>query len=309
MSRSNASAPGGKAPALPRHKSQSAEQNAADAALRETGIRVMGGAPWGTHICIFYETKEDLIETAAAYFEAGLRGNEFCVWAISDPITETHAKHALRLAISDFDRHLAAGQIELLQGTEWYLKGDQFDLQRLTGGWNEKLRGALAKGYDGMRVSGNAFWIATNHWKAFCEYEQELDRSLAGQKMIVLCTYSLQASRAVDVLDVARAHQCSTARRNGQWEFLETPDLRQAKEEIKKLNRALDILSKPFVGHDSLTPRERVALAQIVRGASSKEAARTLGISPRTVEFHRANVMQKLGAKNSADLVRRVLGE
>jgi DNA-binding CsgD family transcriptional regulator len=49
--------------------------------------------------------------------------------------------------------------------------------------------------------------------------------------------------------------------------------------------------------------------AQIVRGASNKEAARTLGISPRTVEFHRANVMRKLGAKNIADLVRRVLGE
>jgi DNA-binding CsgD family transcriptional regulator len=52
-----------------------------------------------------------------------------------------------------------------------------------------------------------------------------------------------------------------------------------------------------------------VALAHIVRGASSKEAARTLGISPRTVDFHRANMMQKLGAKNIADLVRRVIGE
>jgi two-component system, LuxR family, response regulator FixJ len=45
------------------------------------------------------------------------------------------------------------------------------------------------------------------------------------------------------------------------------------------------------------------------RGASNKEAARALGISPRTVEFHRANAMQKLGAKNIADLVRRLLGE
>jgi DNA-binding CsgD family transcriptional regulator len=58
-----------------------------------------------------------------------------------------------------------------------------------------------------------------------------------------------------------------------------------------------------------LTPRERVTLAQIVRGASSKETARTLGISPRTVEFHRANIMQKLGARKTVDLVRRVLGE
>jgi Bacterial regulatory proteins, luxR family/MEDS: MEthanogen/methylotroph, DcmR Sensory domain len=141
-------------------------------------------------------------------------------------------------------------------------------------------------------VSGNAFWMETSHWKAFCEYERELDRSLAGQKMIVLFTYSLRASRAVDILDVARAHQCSRARRNGDWEFLETPELRQAKQEIKRLNGALDIMSKPFAGHESLTPRERVTLAQIVRGASSKEAARTLGISPRTIEFHRANVLR-----------------
>ena len=47
----------------------------------------------------------------------------------------------------------------------------------------------------------------------------------------------------------------------------------------------------------------------MVRGATSKEAARTLGISPRTVEFHRANVMHMLGAKNTADLVRKVLSE
>jgi DNA-binding CsgD family transcriptional regulator len=159
-----------------------------------------------------------------------------------------------------------------------------------------------------MRVSGNAFWFESKHWKEFCEYEHELDRSLAGQKMIVLCTYSLQASRAVDMLDVARAHQCTITRRNGDWEFLETPELTQAKREIKKLSGALDIMLKPFPGHELLTPRERATLAQIVRGASSKEAARALAIGPRTVEAHRENIMRKLGAKNTVDVVRRVLG-
>jgi hypothetical protein len=134
------------------------------------------------------------------------------VWAISDPVAETDAIRALRRAVPDLDGYLAAGQIEILQGTEWYLNGDQFDLKRITAGWSEKLHGALAKGYDGMRVSGAAVWIATNHWKAFCEYKQELDRSLAGQKMMVPCTYALRASMAVDILDAARAHQCSTAR-------------------------------------------------------------------------------------------------
>jgi len=299
----------GKVSAPRRDKIGSAEQDAADPALRKTGIPGVGNMPWGTHICVFYETREDLLDIAMSYFEVGFRSNELCVWAISDPITETDAKDALRLRVPNLDRHLEAGQIEILLGSEWYLKGGRSDPKRITSGWSKKLLVALAKGYDGMRVSGNAFWIATNHWKAFCEYERELDQSLAGQEMIVLCTYSLQESRAVDILDVARAHQCTIAMRNGNLEFLETPELKQAKQEIKKLNSALDILSKPFPGHKSLTARERVTLAQIVRGASSKEAARALGVSPRTIDFHRANVMQKLGAKNTADLVRRVLGE
>jgi DNA-binding CsgD family transcriptional regulator len=71
----------------------------------------------------------------------------------------------------------------------------------------------------------------------------------------------------------------------------------------------LDILSTPSVGHETLTSRERVSLAQIIRGASSKEAARTLGISPRTVDFHRANLLKKLGARNTIDLVYKILGE
>jgi two-component system response regulator FixJ len=81
----------------------------------------------------------------------------------------------------------------------------------------------------------------------------------------------------------------------------------EAKQEIRLLSDDMDLLSKPFPGHDLLTPRERVVLAQIVKGATSKEASQTLGISPRTVEFHRTNIMQKLRAKNTADLVRLVL--
>jgi len=67
------------------------------------------------------------------------------------------------------------------------------------------------------------------------------------------------------------------------------------------------ILAAEFPGHDLLTPREREVLAQIARGASNKEAGRHLGISPRTIEVHRARVMEKLGAKNAADLVRIVM--
>lgn len=62
-----------------------------------------------------------------------------------------------------------------------------------------------------------------------------------------------------------------------------------------------------FAGQDLLTPREREVLAQIASGVSNKEAGRCLGISPRTIEVHRARIMDKLGARNAADLVRIVL--
>jgi two-component system response regulator FixJ len=63
-----------------------------------------------------------------------------------------------------------------------------------------------------------------------------------------------------------------------------------------------------FPGSELLTRREHEVLAQIAASATNKEAARALGISQRTVEIHRAHIMQKLGAKNSIDLARKVLG-
>lgn len=58
---------------------------------------------------------------------------------------------------------------------------------------------------------------------------------------------------------------------------------------------------------DLLTRREREVLALIAEGMSNKEAGRQLSISPRTIEVHRARIMEKVGARNAADLVRIVM--
>jgi FixJ family two-component response regulator len=64
-----------------------------------------------------------------------------------------------------------------------------------------------------------------------------------------------------------------------------------------------------FPGCDQLTRRERDVLAQITTAASNREAAINLGISRRTVEIHRRHIMQKLGARNTVDLVRIVINK
>jgi DNA-binding NarL/FixJ family response regulator len=61
--------------------------------------------------------------------------------------------------------------------------------------------------------------------------------------------------------------------------------------------------------HALLTPREREVLDHVTRGCSNKQGAARMQIGPRTFESHRARVMQKLGARNTADLVRMALGE
>ncbi len=55
---------------------------------------------------------------------------------------------------------------------------------------------------------------------------------------------------------------------------------------------------------ERLTLREHEVLEHLVAGRSNKEAAEKLGISPRTIEFHRANIMEKTGAAGLPELVR-----
>lgn len=58
---------------------------------------------------------------------------------------------------------------------------------------------------------------------------------------------------------------------------------------------------------EQLTPREREVFDAVVAGLSNKAAAIRLGISPRTVEIYRANVMSKMQANTLSDLVRMAL--
>jgi FixJ family two-component response regulator len=109
-----------------------------------------------------------------------------------------------------------------------------------------------------------------------------------------------------------------TAIRNGALDFIEKPF--RGSEIVARLdeaiaayvrrqaeNTATNIASLHFPGREPLTRREREVLEQFTAGKSNKEAGRQLGISPRTIEDHRANIMKKLGARNAADLIRIVM--
>jgi hypothetical protein len=208
--------------------------------LRKTGIEAVGDSPWGTHFCHFYETKEDLLDILVPYFKAGLENNEFCMWIVFDPINEEESRNALRRAIPEADQHLAAGDMEIVPYSQWYLIDGVLDLQRVISGWRDKLVRALARGRVGMRVNGNEAWLTETDWRDFSQYEKELNRLIVNQRILVMCTYPLAVSKASEIFDVARTHHFAIVQRHGAWEVVETPALMQAKEVIKRQNEELE---------------------------------------------------------------------
>ncbi|MGQ0681879.1 LuxR C-terminal-related transcriptional regulator [Bradyrhizobium sp.] len=71
--------------------------------------------------------------------------------------------------------------------------------------------------------------------------------------------------------------------------------------------RAAHVMLTPNPEQKPLTRREREVLALISEGCSNKQGALRMSISPRTFESHRAEAMRKLGARNTAGLVRKAL--
>jgi len=187
---------------------------------------------WGTHLCHFYESTQDLLAAAVPYFQAGLETNEFCLWTIPESV-RAEAMDALGRAVPDVDRYLAERQLEIIPIRDWYLAGGTFDGARVSSAWFQKLDEALARGYEGMRVSGHGDWVEERQWRDFSRYEAAINEAIRDRRMIALCSYSLGSLGAAAMLDVVRAHQRALARRPGTWEIVGAPELQRAEEEAR----------------------------------------------------------------------------
>jgi len=210
--------------------------------LRETGIDVVDGIPWGTHFCLFYQTKKDLLDILMPYFKAGLENNEFCMWVTSEPLRKEEAKEAMRGAVPHFDQYLEKGQIEVVPHNEWYLKDGVFNQERVMNGWVDKLEAALTQGYDGMRLTGNTFWLGKTDWRDFVKYEKMIDDTIGSYKMIAFCTYSLQKCGVTEVIEVTENHNFALIRRQDKWVALQNAErarteaaLRESEEKLRNI--------------------------------------------------------------------------
>ncbi len=153
---------------------------------RASGLKPLDEIPWGSHICAFYATTEDLLELVVPYIAEGLKANERCVWVTSPPLTPSAAADSLAAIVPDVGRFIDRGQLAIIPHDQWYLEDGVFDADRVLSDWGDTHDEALDQGYDGLRVTGNTAWLESPTWDAFAEYERTIDGAVIDRRMLVL---------------------------------------------------------------------------------------------------------------------------
>jgi PAS domain S-box-containing protein len=198
---------------------------------RSSGIDILGDIPWGTHFCQFYQTKEDLMDVLVPYFKTGLENNELCIWIIPRSLNAKEAKEVLRKAIPCFDTYLEKGQFEFVPYADWYLNEDAFNSHKVDV-MVKKISHALDSGYDGLRLSGDVFWLEEADRDGFINYKKEVDNAIGNCQIITLFTYSLDKCDVTEIVDVVSNHQFSLIKKKGKWERIENSGWKRSEETV-----------------------------------------------------------------------------
>jgi signal transduction histidine kinase len=205
-----------------------------------SGIGSVGALSWGSHFCHFYRSRDDLSDALVPYFKAGLEQNEACLWITSDPFGARDAADLLGSAVPDLPARMAAGQIQILDYPQWYLRTGRTDADAVLSDWAAAAERALGAGYQGLRLTGNTSWLEHESWNDFAEYERRVNESFRSHRIIALCSYCLDRCTPDEVIDVVRNHEFALIRREGTWEQIEAASLRLAKHELHELTLDLE---------------------------------------------------------------------
>lgn len=187
------------------------------ASLRDSGSKVLGMLPWGTHLCQFYESKQDILDILVPYFAAGLKNNEFCLWMTSAPLSPMEAERALAKAVPGLAELKRRGQIEILRYAKWSTKAGPFDINNALKNCLEKESWAMANGYAGLRAAGNPSWMGENDRNFFMDYERLADSVIGKHRILAICAYSVKECPLSDLLELIIPHEFALVKNHGTW--------------------------------------------------------------------------------------------
>lgn len=174
--------------------------------------------PWGSHVCQFYENKEDQLRMLVPYFKQGLERNEACVWLVGD-LTVDEAKTALAAAVPDLARHLASGQMTICHFTDLYTNPDGTvkDASQLSSDFSALGSTVEANGYAGLRASGGVSWVKdAESMTRFMDYETRVNMAIQNSRIMAVCTYPAKSAAMCQCRELIHNHGRIFVKR-GEW--------------------------------------------------------------------------------------------
>ena len=177
---------------------------------KEAVVSLVGQLKPTDHAILFYEYVEDKYRVVFDFLKAGLDAHEAVAYVAGVDETPGQVRGLLGKRGVDVDACEKKGMLQVLSYKDWYLLGGEFNVQRTVALWAGLLSDALAEGFKGLRVAGDATWFFRRGMKReLLEYENALHRVL-DMPMIAICAYSLpvlmEQNEVQLVVDLIKAH-------------------------------------------------------------------------------------------------------
>jgi PAS domain S-box-containing protein len=168
---------------------------------------------------------------------------------------------------------------------------------------------ALQRGYAGLRLTGNTFWLERNNWISFTEYEAEVNNVIGSHKMIALCSYSLDKCNVSEVLDVVDNHQFALTRRKGRWEILQSLERKRIVDILerteKKFSTLYSSMTEGVALHDVIYDSHLKAIDYIITDVNSS-FERNTGINRDEALGRKASELYGIGKPPYLDVYAKV---
>jgi hypothetical protein len=173
--------------------------------LTDCGIPGIAEIPYGFHMCHFYPSGRVLLDGLIAYFQAGVRNNELCLWVGSLPLPASDI-HREVTKYPDLVKAAESGQLRILDALDWFGEPSVLDAGRMVQRWIAEEEHAALDGFEGLRATSNISFVPAEHWHRFIEYERVLHESLPSRRILIWCTYDREDCGPVELMEVAGHH-------------------------------------------------------------------------------------------------------
>jgi hypothetical protein len=161
------------------------------------------------HFYKLYENEEELIKIASMFIKEGLGKGQYCFWAIPSRLKNAYVLGCMAITIRMIEHYKNIGQVEIVDSAKWYMPEGYFDMNKTLEKWKMLYESVKLKGFNGLRVVGDASWTKEKDWGLLMEYESKVNEALKNYNdLTALCMFDVSGIKSiVHISQVVNNHE------------------------------------------------------------------------------------------------------